>query len=304
MANCLVTGAKGFIGTHLVKRLKAEGHRVFEFDLKNNWDIRSDNSLHIALYGQKIQYVFHLAALKSVPFSFLQPFAVMETNGIGTLRVLLACRRYGVKRVIYSSSSSVYGGVSGTQASKEDDMPQPKSPYAISKHVGEQYCKMFSSLYGLQTVSLRYFNVFGPGQEPDSPYAAVIPKFIKCAQEGKPYTINGDGSHRRDFTYVSNVVDANILAMKMPGKMFAFTGHVFNIANGTTRSLNDLCDTVDTFMGFKKKKKVKMKRVYGPEREGDIKFSSANIWRAEKYLGYQPKVSFEVGIHRMIKGGK
>lgn len=287
MAKIIVTGSKGFIGSHLVTALNKSGHHVEGFDIREHEseDITVAGSFDSSVKAFKPDYIFHLAALKSVPFSFLEPYKVMETNGLGTLRVLEAAKKYNVKKVIYSSSSSIYGGIHDRGYSIEADTPNPLSPYAISKLSGEYYCKIAQ----VSTVSLRYFNVFGIGQQTDSAYAAVIPKFIKALIKGQEVELHGTGHQARDFTYVSDVVAANVLAMKSKE-----TG-TFNVACGESHNLLDMISELQRITG----KKLKTKLV--ASRQGDILMSQASILKAKSLLGYQPKVDFKTGLIKMVE---
>lgn len=287
MSKLLITGSNGFIGKHLFTALKKQGHNVQGFDIKDNQgeDITDAKSFDASVKMFKPDYIFHLAALKSVPFSFLEPYKVMETNGLGTLRVLEAAKKHGVKKVIYSSSSSIYGGIHERGYSVESDTPKPLSPYAISKLTGEYYC----SLYPGRTSVLRYFNVFGIGQQTDSAYAAVIPKFIKALLKGETVELHGTGHQARDFTYVSDVVAANILAMKSKE-----TG-TFNIACGESHNLLELIAELQRITG----KKLKTKLL--ASRQGDILMSQASVLKANSLLGYKAKVDFKTGLIKMVE---
>jgi nucleoside-diphosphate-sugar epimerase len=301
----LVTGGAGFIGSHLVERLVREGYKVVVVDnlsegkLKNlssvtglisfhKVDIRNLKKLNSSFKGADT--VFHLAALRSVKRSVDDPIATNENNITGTLNVLTASRDQGVRRVILASSSSVYG----PQKEKiftEDLTPNPKSPYALSKLTGEIYCKQFFKLYGLETISLRFFNVFGPRQDPESEYAAVIPKFITKLIKGEKATIEWDGKQSRDFTYVDNVVEANILAMKSKKA----EGRVINVSEGKSVYIIDLYDLLQKIIG----KQIKPSR--GPKRAGDMRYTCGSTLRAKKLLAYSPQVSFQDGLRRTIK---
>ena len=308
----LVTGGAGFIGSHLVRRLLLDKHEVFVIDnfmtgRRENIntilgditlfeaDIRNlDTLIHIC-QTHKFDYIFHLAALPSVARSLKDPVETNSANITGTLNVLMAAKETGVKRVIYSASSSVYGD-NPKLPKKEIMKPSPISFYALTKLTGEKYCKLFTDLYGLETISLRYFNVFGERQDPDSEYSAVIPLFIKAVLEDKQPLIYGDGSQKRDFTYVGNVVQANILAMRSTFKK----QRVFNISFGEKRSVNSVLENIYNLLS------KKFNAGYFRERLGDIKNSDADISRARKVLGYKPLVNFEEGLKRTIeyyKGG-
>lgn len=300
----LVTGGAGFIGSHIVETLvkKSEGVKVLdnfatgkrenlspfladielvEGDLRNLDDVRK------AVEG--VEIVLHQGALPSVPKSVEDPLGSNESNITGTLNVLIASRDARVKRVVYAASSSAYGD-SPTLPKEETMKPAPLSPYAIQKYVGELYCANFYHLYGLETVSLRYFNVFGPRQDPTSQYAAVIPKFITALAEGKPPTIYGDGEQSRDFTYVENVVQANLLAAEAEG----VAGEMMNFACGERYTLNEILRHLQGMM------KTQIEPVYTDPRPGDVKHSLADIRKSQRLLGYTPHVSLEEGLKRTV----
>jgi nucleoside-diphosphate-sugar epimerase len=300
MASYLVTGGAGFIGSHLVDALVARGECVCVFDnlssgrrenLAGCWesirfveaDLRDIDAVKAACQG--IDYVLHHAAIASVTQSVEDPRASQEVNVAGTLNVLLAAREAGVKRVVYAASSAAYGATPAV-ALTEERPPQPLSPYAVSKLTGEYYAQVFSQLYGLETVSLRYFNVFGPRQDPTSQYAAVIPKFITALARGEEPVIFGDGEQTRDFVYVGNVVVANLLACTAPGAV----GETINIASGWRISLNELLEVLRKVTG------VPVAARYAAERPGDIKHSYADISKARKLLGYEPDHTLEEGL--------
>jgi UDP-glucose 4-epimerase len=296
----LVTGGAGFIGSHLVERLLqlgrdvrvldnfSTGHRAnlapFAGDVDVvEGDIRSYERVHNAVRG--CDAVLHQAALPSVPRSIADPLTSHATNATGTLNLLLAARDEDVGRVVHASSSSVYGAAEGLP--KRETMPTlPISPYGTAKLAAESYCRSFHEIYGLETIALRYFNVFGPRQDPASEYAAVIPKFIAALAEGRPPTIYGDGEQSRDFTYVENVVDANLLALEAPG----VGGRVFNIACGVRVTLNELAGLLRAEMG------VEVEPVHGPPRPGDIRHSLADVERAREDLRYEPRIDFAAGL--------
>jgi UDP-glucose 4-epimerase len=234
-------------------------------------------------------WVFHQAALASVPRSVADPVATNRVCVDGTLNVLLAARDAKVQRVVYAASSSAYGA-SPSLPKRETDLTLPMSPYAVAKLAGEHYCAAFSEVYGLETVRLRYFNVFGPRQPPDSPYAAVIPRFLEAMLAGKSPIIYGDGQQSRDFTYVADVVNANLLAAKAPG----VSGKVFNIACGHRTSLLELVDQINGLLS------TKIKPIHEPARPGDVKHSQADISPAQSELGYAPKVRIEDGIRKCL----
>jgi UDP-glucose 4-epimerase len=304
MATVLVTGGAGFIGSHLAETLLKQGHQVrvldnfstgkkgnLIFERPNpsleviNGDVRELRDCQKAVAG--IDYVFHEAALASVQRSVEDPLTTHAVNVGGTLHILMASREAGVKRVIYASSSSVYGDT--PVLPKHEEMPpSPLSPYALQKNIGEQYCRLFSQLYGLETLSLRYFNIFGPRQDPASIYSAVIPRFIEALVENRSPIVYGDGEQSRDFTYVDNVVEANLLAMAVSHGR----GEAMNIAYGQRTSLNQLLETLQRILGSK------VKPVYQDPRPGDVKHSLADIGKAIAFLRYQPRVDIEAGLKR------
>ncbi len=296
----LVTGGAGFIGSNLVDALVARGDRVrvlddFSTGRRENLtapdvevvegDLRDAAVVRRAVAG--VGGVFHQAALRSVPRSVDDPLSSNQVNVTGTLILLLACRDAGVQRVVYASSSSVYGD--DPALPKVETLPtRPISPYAISKLAAEHYCQTFARLYGLETVSLRYFNVFGPRQNPESKYSAVIPRFLAQALAGEPLEVHGDGEQSRDFTYIDNVVEGNLLAMAAPGG----SGEVFNIACGTRHSLIAIADAIGDFLGRR------LPRSHAAPRAGDVRHTLADIAKAERLLGYRPKVDFATGMRR------
>jgi nucleoside-diphosphate-sugar epimerase len=296
----MVTGGAGFIGGHITELLVSKGHDVIVFDdfstgsidnlraVQDNVeiveaDIRDIEALNRAMEG--VEYVIHQAADISPVRSVEDPAFTNAVNVDGTLNVLITCKDHGVKRVVMASSCAIYGDT-GQRAQKEDFVPQPLSPYGASKMAGEHYFSVFYQIYGLETVRLRYFNVFGPRQNPKSQYAAVIPKFIDRILAGKEITINGDGEQTRDFIYVSNVALANYLACTVPN----VAGKVFNIASEKTVTINQLAEKLPALAG----RNVKI--VHGPPVVGDIKYSSSDITLARTLLGFEPKVSFEEGL--------
>jgi UDP-glucose 4-epimerase len=301
----LVTGGGGFIGSHLVRRLLREGHTVrvldnFATGRRENLeqvlgeveliegDLQSYERVHNAVRGCEL--AFHLGALPSVPRSIQDPLTSNATNVVGTLNVLLAARDEGVRRVVYASSSSLYGA--STELPKREDMhPLPIAPYAVSKLAAEGYCRAFHEVYGLETVALRYFNVFGPGQDPQSQYAAVIPNFITAALEGRQPIVHGDGEQSRDFTYVDNAVDANLLAASAPGG----AGHAFNVACGERTSLNDIVSRIAALAGRE------VEAVHTDPRPGDVRHSLADVSKAREILGYEPAVDFDEGLRRTFE---
>lgn len=297
---CLVTGGAGFIGSHLVRGLLKQGHEVRVFDNFSTGSQANIDKLPIEIlegdvrdYGRvqiavsDMQVIFHLAALASVARSVGDPLASHAVNATGTLSVLHAAHKAGVRRVVYASSSSVYGN-SLTLPKQEDATPAPASPYAITKLTGEHYCQVFWNTFKLETVCLRYFNVFGPRQSPYSEYAAVIPRFIDAAMHGGSPTIYGDGSQSRDFTYVENVVAATLLA----GTTARAAGQIMNVACGERRSLLDLISLLETVI------QSHITPVFEAPRVGDIQHSQASIERARRVLGYRPQTGFEAGLHQ------
>lgn len=305
MARYLVTGGAGFIGSNLVEELLRRGEQVRvldnfatgrEINLQEflsdielvRGDIRDATVTDSAMVG--VDYVLHQAALASVPRSIANPTASNEVNVQGTLNLLQAAHKHGVRRFVAASSSSVYGD--SAQLPKVETMPtNPKSPYAVTKLTLELYLRVFAEIHGMTTVALRYFNVFGPRQDPNSQYSAVIPLFVKHLLQGEPPTINGDGEQSRDFTYITNVIDANLKACEANLKGF----HVFNVACGGRFTLNHLYDTLAKSLG------VTLRPHYGPARVGDVKHSMADINAITSALGYSPAVSFEDGIARAVE---
>jgi len=302
--NYLVTGGAGFIGCNIARRLLAEGHEVRVLDnfstgsrenLKGlvieliEGDLTSYHMVQRAVKG--VDYVLHQGALPSVPRSVNDPIASVNVNVLGTLNVLTAAHEAGVKRVIYASSSSLYGD-SPDSPKRETMLPTPKSPYAASKLSGEHLCRVFYNTYGLETVVLRYFNVFGPYQNPLSQYAAVIPRFISAGLTDQPAIIFGDGEQSRDFTFVNNVVEANLAAVAAPAEAL---GKVFNIACGESYSLLQLLDLLEHILG------KKIGREFAEPRSGDVKYSLADVSLAQKHLGYIPRVSFKEGLKRTLE---
>jgi nucleoside-diphosphate-sugar epimerase len=301
----LVTGGAGFIGSALVRALVDRGELVRVLDnfstgkpanlapLRDRvrlveGDILDEAALERALAD--VEIVFHQAALPSVPRSLEDPVASHEANATGTLRVLEVARRHGVRRVIYAGSSSAYGDTP-VLPKVETMTPSPRSPYAVSKLAGELYCQMYSRSLGLETVTLRYFNVFGPRQDPGSAYAAVIPRFVTAVLAGRAPVVFGDGTQSRDFCYVDNVVEANLLAADRPG----VAGGVFNVACGAATDLNRVVGLVGELAG------VPVAPRYEPARAGDVKHSLADISEARTRLGYQGAVSFEEGLRRSFE---
>ena len=313
MPFCLVTGGAGFIGSHLVEGLLRQGHQVrvlddFATGMSRNLDavqgsltaegqsfsldiidgsILQPATLSAAMAD--IDYVFHQAALPSVVFSLADPVLSNRVNVEGTLCVLVAARDAGVKRIMYAGSSSVYGDSTQLPA-QEEYTPNPLSPYAVAKYTGEQYCQLFTRLYGLETVVLRYFNVFGARQNPRSQYAAVIPKFITALLGGESLPVFGDGHQSRDFTYVDNVVHGNILAMTAPEA----AGQVVNVANGERTSLLELIAYLEELS------RGRAHIQFLPARPGDVPHSQADVTRAQELLGFEPQVDIKEGLRRTL----
>jgi nucleoside-diphosphate-sugar epimerase len=305
-SNILVTGGAGFIGSNLAEALLKQGHRVRVLDnfstgkranliLDETYpsleivegDIRDFPICQRAMKG--MEYVFHQAALASVPQSVEDPLTANSVNVEGTLNILLAARDEGVRRFIYASSCAVYGD-DPTLPKREDMVPVPLSPYALQKYIGERYGRLFSQLYGLETVALRYFNIFGPKQDPNSIYSAVIPRFIDALTDERSPIIFGDGEQSRDFVYIDNVVKANLLAM------FAkhLYGEVINIGCGKKTSLNRLLDVLKEILGSK------VSAIYQEARKGDIRDSLADIQKGKEILNYEPQVGIEAGLKMTV----
>lgn len=305
MKQMLVTGGAGFIGSHLIRAILesgasvkvldnfATGHRhnlpslSGEFELIEG-DLRDAEVCYEACQG--IDTVFHLGALGSVPRSIDDPLTSNSVNVIGTLNILLAARDRGVRRVVFSSSSSVYGDTP-TLPKHEAMRLSPRSPYAVTKLAGEEYCRAFHLAYGLETVALRYFNVFGPRQDPQSAYAAAIPRFLRALSEGKRPVIFGDGQQSRDFTYVANVVQANLLAAVAKDA----PGQIVNIACGQQLTIEEVVFGIATLMG------VPCEPDYQSVRAGDVQHSRADISMAQKILGYHPSILFTEGLERTVE---
>jgi nucleoside-diphosphate-sugar epimerase len=303
----LVTGGAGFIGSSLSRAIVERGGEVRVLDnfltgrdenladLPDvelvRGDIRDLDGLRVAMKG--VERVLHQAAVPSVARSLKDPLLSNEANITGTLNVLIAARDAGVPRVVFASSSSVYGDTP-TLPKVETMTPSPLSPYAVTKLTGEHYLKVFHRLYGLETVALRYFNVFGPRQDPTSDYAAVIPLFINKIARGEVPHINGDGSQSRDFTYIDNVVQANLRAAETPG----VGGEVFNVACGQRFTLLDLVDSLNKILG------TNVQPTFGPPRPGDVMHSLADINKARTLLGYEPSLTFEEGLERTVAWGR
>jgi nucleoside-diphosphate-sugar epimerase len=307
MALYLITGVAGFIGSSLARAVLAQGDQVrgidnFSTGKRENVaeilgridfreaDLLNLEALHNACRGA--DYVFHEAAIPSVPKSVLDPLGSNRANVDGTVHVLIAARNARVKRVVYAASSSAYGDTP-TLPKHEGMPPNPISPYAVAKLASEYYMTSFYRCYGLETVSLRYFNIFGPRQDPTSPYSGVLAKFITQMLKGEQPTIFGDGKQSRDFTYIDNVVSANLLAAKAGAVEAA--GKVFNVATGTRVDLNETFVLLKKIIGYTGEVK------YAPERAGDVKHSLADLSRTEKALGYRSLVSFEEGLRRTVE---
>src|SRR5258708_3014793 len=306
MAIYLVTGGAGFIGSHLVEALVKQGETVRVID---NFATGSRENIahlvdHIDLFERDItrpeqlpgvfkgvDYVLHQAAIPSVPRSVADPFGAHEACATGTLNVLIAARDAGVKRVIYAASSSAYGNVE-SDYKREDMTPNPLSPYAVAKLTGEQYCQVFYEVYGLETVALRCFNVFGPRQDPTSPYSAVIPLFMTAMINDKPPTIFGDGLQSRDFTYIDNVVHGNLLACAAPRDRVA--GQMMNLACCDNITLLELANALNKLLG------KSIEPTFAPPRPCDVKHSRADISKAGRLLGYEPVVTFEDGLAKTL----
>lgn len=308
MAQCLVTGGAGFIGSHLVDGLLAAGHsvRVLDDGSTGNWEnlshVRSRIDVHngsITDQGaadravQGCEYVYHLAALPSVTKSVEQPLLSHEICATGTLRILDAARRLGVKRVVYAGSSSAYGDQPG-EFRKETDPLIPLSPYAAAKLAGEHYCTCATAVYGLETVRLRFFNVFGPRQDARSPYSGVIALFMTAMSQGKTPTIFGDGLQARDFVYVGNVIQALMLAATSTKAV----GEVYNVGVGQSITVLDLVREINTLLGSS------IQPQHAPARAGDIRFSCADIGKAKTELAFNPRVTFAEGLKRTLDSVK
>jgi nucleoside-diphosphate-sugar epimerase len=301
----LVTGGAGFIGSNLVEALleRCDEVRVLDHFATGSranlaalgrdvevveGDLRSYERVHTAVRG--VEVVFHQGALGSVPRSVQDPLTSTAVNVEGTVNVLLAARDEGIRRVVAASSSSVYGD-GGSFPRVETQAPNPLSPYAVAKLAAERFCVSFTHVYGIETVALRYFNVFGPRQDPTSQYAAVVPRFISLISEGKPVVVHGDGEQSRDFTYVENVVRANLLAADAPGAV----GRVLNVASGGSETVNRLAETIGRLLD------LPVERTHGPAQAGDVRESWADVRAARDAIGYTPTVPFEQGLERTIE---
>lgn len=302
---CLVTGGAGFIGSHLVEALTSQGQRVRVFDnlstgLRGNLqhiqpapevlvgDLGDPDAVQRAMAG--VQLVFHLGAMPSVAKSVEAPADSHRATATGTVHVLDAARRSGIRRVVYAASSSAYGGIV-SDFQRETDLPQALSPYAAAKLAGEFYCQAFTASYGLETVRLRFFNIFGPRQRADSPYSGVIALFIAALQAGRQPTVHGDGLQSRDFTYVANAVQACIKAGSAPKA----PGNVYNIGIGRRVTVLDLTAALNHLLG------TKIEPIHSTPRAGDVRHSCADISRAKLDLGYNPDVTFEEGLRRTLE---
>jgi UDP-glucose 4-epimerase len=300
----LVTGAAGFIGSHLVDALAESGHSVRVLDdlstgLHDNLhpgaevvlgDVADEDVVRDAVEG--VEVVFHQAAHRAVLRSVDHPLATDRANTLGTLTVLKAASENGVRRVVYASSSSIYGNVSQAPV-PETARPMPRSPYAVTKLSGEHYCRVFAELYGIETVALRYFNVYGPRQRPDSAYAAVIPLFIDALTTGASPEVHGDGRQSRDFTYIDDVVTANLAAAYAPAELCS--GMAYNIAGGAAYTLLELLDVLGGIL------EVEPHPVHTSPRPGDVRHTRADIGAARRDLGHEPKVAFPQGLERMVE---
>jgi len=304
----LVTGGAGFIGSHLVDALLDQGFRVRVIDdfssgrEENLADARGRFELlrgdftdpEVAARAvEGVELVFHQGAVPSVPRSVAEPVRTNRVNVDGTLAVLEAARRAGVRRLVYAASSSAYGDTEVLP--KVETLPaDPRSPYALQKHVGEVYCRLYHELYGLETVALRYFNVFGPRQDPRSTYAAVVPRFASACLRGEPPRIHGDGEQSRDFTYVADTVRANLLAADAPGAV----GRVINVAGGRRIAMNRLLAEIQEIVGSE------LEPIHEPARPGDVRHSLADLSRARDLLGFEPAVPLAEGLRRTIESLK
>lgn len=308
--NILVTGCAGFIGSNFIKTFKEEfpktkiiGIDDFSTGRKDALDksiifyegsITDQKFINNIFKKYKPEYVFHFAALPRVSYSVEKPVETSEANIMGTINLLDASRKNKTKRFIYSSSSSVYGGAKKLPTKESENFPDPKSPYAVQKYTGEPFCKIFSELYGLETICLRYFNVFGPGQYGDSPYSTVVSAWLESLYfpKKKKAFIEGNGTQSRDFCYIDNVVSANILAMKSNKKLY---GETVNVAHGERTTVNEVKKKIEKFTG---KKIVLEKR---PTRIGDVKHTLADLSKIKKLLGYTPKIKFDEGLKKTIE---
>ena len=305
MIKCLITGGAGFIGSNLAKKLLEDGYSVRILDnlstgfmsnlqsIENdvefvNGDIRDDNTVSQAMNG--MDYVFHHAALSSVPQSVADPISNNNVNISGTLNILKYANKFNIQRVIMASSSAIYGD--SPELPKSETMPaNPLSPYAVSKLTGEYYGQVFNNLYDIETVSLRYFNVFGPNQDPKTEYSAVIPKFIEIMLNDQIPTIYDDGTQSRDFVYIDNIIHANMLAMKNKNAV----GKIYNVGGLSKTTVNELFQQLCRILG------KNIQPIYGPIRIGDIKHSYADISRIQNEIGYEPLITFAHGLERTLE---
>lgn len=305
MAKFLITGGAGFIGSNIASSLVKRGEEVIVLDnlsegkienldsVINNikfieGDIRNESDLEKAMEG--VDFILHQAALRSVPKSMTRPLEYNDVNVNGTLKLLIKAKEKKIKRVVFASSSSVYGEKDKFPEREEDNV-NPISPYASTKLIGEYYCKLFSNSFGLETVSLRYFNVFGPRQSLENQYAVVIPKFITCILKDESPPIHGDGKQERDFTFVENVIEANIKGAITPN----ISGEVLNVACGKATSVIGIVDSVNKILN------KKIKPLFGPKREGDVRKTLADTAKLKKKLGIKKFISFEDGLHKTIE---
>ena len=304
----LVTGGAGFIGSHVVERLLRDGTRVrvldnfstgrrenlaFARDVGDRLEVIDGDLRDLAAVERAVRdvdVIYHQAAMRSVPRSVDDPLGANENNVTGTLHLLDAARRLNVRRVVYASSSSVYGD-NPELPKREDQQPAPISPYAVSKAANEAYARVWTKLYGVETVGLRYFNVFGPRQDPTSEYAAVIPRFIIWGLRGQPLEVHCDGTQSRDFTFIENVVDANILAGEAPDA----SGEAFNVGCGERTSLLDVIGMLESIIG------KKVERRHTPSRGGDVPHTLADVSKAKRLMGYTPLVGFADGFRRTVE---
>ncbi|HEY2894978.1 MAG TPA: SDR family oxidoreductase [Pirellulales bacterium] len=306
MRTFLVTGGAGFIGSHIAEALVARGDRVRVLDNLSTGHARNlaafsrgielvegdiTDAATVAKAVRGVDCVFHEAALASVPRSVERPLDTNAACVTGTLTVLDEARKAGVRRLVYAASSSAYGD-QPTSSKRETDLPAPISPYGAAKYAGESYCKAFSATYGFETVCLRYFNVFGPRQDPDSPYSAVIPLFITALLSGRQPTVYGDGRQSRDFTYIGNVVQGNLLAADVDATQVS--GRTLNVANGRSTSLLELIAALNRLLG------TNVSPIHAPPRVGDVRESLADITQARQRLGYEPQIGFEEGLRLSI----
>lgn len=306
MARYLITGIAGFIGSSIARALVAEGHKVRGIDNLSTGNLANLEEIRGAVDFRKadlqdaeamrsacegIEFISHQAALASVPRSVKDPLSSHESNVNGTLTLLLAARDAGVRRVVYAASSSAYGD-QPTQPKHEEMTPAPLSPYAVQKLTCEYYLQAFAKVYGMEAICLRYFNIFGPRQAADSPYSGVIAQFVYKMMAGETPTINGDGTTSRDFTFVENAVNANLLGFQAPAAVA--TGRVFNVGTGHSHTLLDLYATLAEILDFREQPK------FGPSRAGDVQHSLARIDRAREELGYRPMEDFRKGLEATV----